>query len=69
MPEKADEILITLKDGRQLEAKKLGSDADSDIALLQVDADNLTEIKIADSECAYTVPWRPHYPSNQIEYF
>lgn len=48
--EKADEILITLKDGRQVEAKKLGSDADSDIALLQIDADNLTEIKIADSD-------------------
>lgn len=48
--EKADEILITLKDGRQLEAKKLGSDADSDIALLQIDADELTAIDIADSD-------------------
>lgn len=48
--EKADEIMITLKDGRQIKAKKLGSDADSDIALLQIDADNLTEIKIADSD-------------------
>ncbi|WP_159817492.1 Do family serine endopeptidase [Colwellia sp. 20A7] len=48
--EKADEILITLKDGRQIEAKKIGSDADSDIALLQIDAENLTEIKIADSD-------------------
>jgi len=48
--EKADEILITLKDGRQIEAKKIGSDADSDIALLQIDADDLTAIKIADSD-------------------
>lgn len=48
--EKADEIIITLKDGRQVEAKKIGSDADSDIALLQIDADNLTEIQIADSD-------------------
>jgi serine protease Do/serine protease DegQ len=48
--EKADEIIITLKDGRQIEAKKLGSDADSDIALLQIDADDLTEIVIADSD-------------------
>ncbi len=46
----ADEIIITLKDGRQIEAKKLGSDADSDIALLQVDADDLTEINISDSD-------------------
>jgi len=46
----ADEIIITLKDGRQIEAKKLGSDVDSDIALLQIDADNLTEINISDSD-------------------
>jgi serine protease Do/serine protease DegQ len=48
--EQADEILITLKDGRQIEAKKIGSDADSDIALLQIDASNLTEIAISDSD-------------------
>lgn len=48
--DQADEIIITLKDGRQIEAKKLGSDADSDIALLQIDANNLTEIVIADSD-------------------
>ena len=42
----ADEILVTLKDGRQLEAKKIGADPESDIALLQVEADNLTEIKV-----------------------
>jgi len=48
--ENADEILITLKDGRQLTAKKLGSDSESDIALLQIDADNLKEIKLADSD-------------------
>ena len=48
--EEADEILVTLKDGRQLEAKKIGSDAESDIALLQVEDDNLTEIKMADSD-------------------
>ncbi len=46
----ADEILVTLKDGRQLEAKKIGADPESDIALLQVEADNLTEIKVSDSD-------------------
>lgn len=46
----ADEIMITLKDGRQLEAKKLGTDAKSDIALLQIEADDLSEIKLADSD-------------------
>ncbi len=48
--ENADEIMITLKDGRQLEAKKLGSDAKSDIAVLQIEPDNLQEIKLADSD-------------------
>ena len=46
----ADEIQITLKDGRQLEAKKIGGDEASDIALLQIDADDLIAVKIADSD-------------------
>ncbi|WP_068544917.1 Do family serine endopeptidase [Thalassotalea crassostreae] len=48
--DQADEILVTLKDGRQLEAKKIGADSQSDIALLQIKADNLTEIRISDSD-------------------
>ncbi|NMP30147.1 Do family serine endopeptidase [Thalassotalea sp. M1531] len=48
--DQADEILVTLKDGRQLEAKKIGADAETDIALLQVDNGDLTQIKIADSD-------------------
>lgn len=48
--EEADEILVTLKDGRQVEAKKIGTDAASDIALLQVDADDLTAIVVSDSD-------------------
>ncbi|MDN3653530.1 Do family serine endopeptidase [Thalassotalea ponticola] len=46
----ADKILVNLKDGRQFKAKKIGADAQSDIALLQVDADDLIEIKIANSD-------------------
>jgi len=46
----ASEIIVTLKDGRQLEAKKIGTDEYSDIALLQIDHKNLTEIKLADSD-------------------
>mgnify|MGYP003663170405 FL=1 len=46
----ADEIQITLKDGRQLEAKKIGSDEASDIALLQIEADDLVEVEVADSD-------------------
>ncbi|WOT04673.1 Do family serine endopeptidase [Shewanella youngdeokensis] len=46
----ADEILIGLSDGRELEAKLIGTDAESDIALLQIDAKNLTALKRADSD-------------------
>ncbi|TRX52768.1 Do family serine endopeptidase [Thalassomonas sp. M1454] len=48
--DQADEILVTLKDGRQIEAKKIGTDAASDIALLQIKADDLVAVKIADSD-------------------
>ncbi|MFT4924331.1 MAG: serine protease DegQ [Phenylobacterium sp.] len=46
----ADEILVTLKDGSEYKATKVGGDQKSDIALLQIDAKNLVEIKLADSD-------------------
>lgn len=46
----ADEIQVTLKDGRTFKAKKIGEDPESDIALLQIDAEKLTALKIADSD-------------------
>ncbi|MCL1148195.1 DegQ family serine endoprotease [Shewanella marinintestina] len=48
--EGADEILIGLHDGREVEAKLIGADAESDIALLQIQAKNLTALKRADSD-------------------
>lgn len=41
--EKADRITVTLNDGRELEAKLVGSDRLSDIAVLKVPADKLPE--------------------------
>lgn len=46
----ADEILVKLNDGRELLAKKLGADEQSDIALLQVDAERLQDVELADSD-------------------
>lgn len=43
-------ITIMLNDGRRFKAKVIGTDALSDVAILQINADNLTEIKIADSD-------------------
>ncbi len=45
----ADEVLVSLADGRSFDAKVLGEDADLDIAILEIEADDLTEVKIADS--------------------
>ncbi|RUO66084.1 serine protease DegQ [Pseudidiomarina planktonica] len=46
----ASEIQVTLKDGRQYDAKVIGTDARSDIALLQIqDGKNLTEIEVGRS--------------------
>jgi Do/DeqQ family serine protease len=46
----ADEILVKLSDGRELKAKKLGADEQSDIALLKIEPDNLTALPLADSD-------------------
>jgi serine protease Do/serine protease DegQ len=46
----ATEIIITLKDQRQLKAKLVGSDPETDIAVLQVDPENLTQVAFGDSE-------------------
>ncbi len=48
--ENADEITVTLADNRSLDASVVGSDPGSDIAVLQVDADGLTEMPLGDSE-------------------
>ena len=45
----AAEIMVTLKDKREVPAKLLGSDDGTDIALLQIQADNLTELPMGDS--------------------
>jgi len=46
----AQQIAVTLRDGRRLEAKLLGSDAGTDVALLTVHADNLKALALGDSD-------------------
>lgn len=48
--ENADEIQISLISGEIHDAEVIGSDAATDIALLKVDADDLVEMPIGDSE-------------------
>ena len=45
----AYEITVTLSDGREMLAEILGRDADTDIAVLQLQAENLTQVPVADS--------------------
>jgi serine protease DegQ len=48
--ENADQIIVTLADRRRLEAELIGSDEGTDIALLRVEADDLTALEFGDSE-------------------
>jgi serine protease DegQ len=45
----ADDITVTLKDGRDFKAKLVGADPDTDIALLKIPAKNLHQLPLANS--------------------
>jgi len=48
--DKADEIEVTLKDGRKLKAELVGSDPETDVALLRIPAERLTAVQVANSD-------------------
>lgn len=45
----ADDISVTLHDGRTLKASVVGTDPDTDVAVIQIPAQNLTALAVADS--------------------
>lgn len=47
--ENSDDIRVALKDGREFDATLVGYDNEVDIAVLKIDAKNLTELPFADS--------------------
>jgi S1-C subfamily serine protease len=54
----AEKITVTLSNGRQLAAKVIGSDSESDVAVIQIPGDNLTALPLADSErCGSVISW------------
>ncbi len=55
--ENADEITITLNDNREFSARVIGLDADTDLALLKIDAQNLPTIVIGDSDQLKVGEW------------
>jgi serine protease Do/serine protease DegQ len=46
----ASEILVTLRDGRKIKAELIGTDPQTDIALLKVNAKKLHEVELGDSD-------------------
>ena len=46
----AQQILVTLKDRRQFQAKLVGTDPGTDIALLKIEAKNLQALRLGDSD-------------------
>lgn len=48
--ENGDRIVVTLKDRRRFDAKLIGSDPGTDIALLEIEAEDLTALDLGDSD-------------------
>lgn len=48
--DKADEITVTLRDGRNIKAKVIGRDPEVDLAVVQIKAEGLKEVSFADSD-------------------
>jgi len=53
----ADKVTVILKDGRQIEGKVLGSDELTDIAVVQVKADNLPVVSLGSSQSLQPGDW------------
>ncbi len=55
---KDDKITVTLKDGKELEAKVIGTDPDSDVAVAKIDSDEtFAYIELADSDTLEVGEW------------
>lgn len=46
----ADKVTVNLRDGRNFKAELVGSDPDSDVAVIKIEASKLTALKLADSD-------------------
>ncbi|OKH22210.1 serine protease [Hydrococcus rivularis NIES-593] len=53
----ADRVTVTLKDGRTLTGKVLGTDDLTDVAVVKVEAENLPTVKLGDSNALQVGEW------------
>jgi serine protease Do len=54
---RADEVIITMTNGKHYDARIVGSDMVSDVCLLKIEADNLPHVKIGDSDNIIIGEW------------
>ena len=54
---RADELQVELSDGRTFNAKVIGTDSKSDVAVLKIDADNLVAARMGDSSAMQVGDW------------
>ncbi|MHC5061928.1 MAG: Do family serine endopeptidase, partial [Planctomycetota bacterium] len=52
-----DKITVVLQDGRELDAKVVGTDPKSDVAVIKVEAENLPVIELGDSDALEIGEW------------
>ena len=57
MVEGAEKVKIELTDGRKFTAKIIGTDSDSDVAVIKIDADDLPYLELADSDALEVGEW------------
>ncbi len=53
----ADKITVKLHDGREFDAKKVGADPKSEVAVIKIDADDLPYLELGDSQAIEVGEW------------
>jgi S1-C subfamily serine protease len=53
----ADSVTVTLKDGRTLQGKVMGTDPLTDVAVVKIEANNLPKVKLGDSNTLQVGQW------------
>src|SRR6185503_8152564 len=55
--DKSDEVTVRLLDRREFKAKVVGTDEGTDLAVLKIDANNLTPAPLGDSDASRVGEW------------